>query len=139
MTQRDVVLRWIEQVSRVIARLLYGPGPVDLVEAREAIEDALAQHLGPLNALLPRLDVESAVALIRDPDRLYGLARLLALRAALEQAEGNAAAALATRRRVRGLAEAAIAAQPEAPEEWHAWLTALREEDAAMDRGDGPA
>jgi hypothetical protein len=38
--QRDVVLRWIEEIGRVIRRLLHGAGAADLDQAAALIEDA---------------------------------------------------------------------------------------------------
>jgi len=99
LPQRDVVLRWIEQIAQVIRRMLAGPGPVDLDLATAQVEEAIAQLLGPLDQLVPRLDVESAAALIADPDRLNGLAQLLDLRGAIEQAAGNGQAAEQIRER----------------------------------------
>lgn len=99
MPQRDVVLRWIEQIAQVVRRMLAGPGPVDLELAGQRVEEAIEQLLGPLSLLVPRLDVPSAAALIAEADRLMGLAQLLDLRGAIEQAAGRGDAALATRQR----------------------------------------
>jgi hypothetical protein len=93
MTQRDVVLRWIEQIVQVVRRMLAGPGPVDLDLAGEQVDEAIEQLLGPLALLVPRLDVPSAAALISDADRLTGLSQLLDLRGAIEQANGHLDAA----------------------------------------------
>ena len=79
--------------------MLAGPGPVDLDLAAERVEEAIAQLLGPLELLVPRLDVQSAAAIIGDPDRLSGLAQLLDLRGAIEQAGGKSDAAERTRGR----------------------------------------
>jgi hypothetical protein len=133
MTQRDVLLRWIEQVARVIERLLHGPGPVDLELARDQIEAAIAQHLGPLQAVLPRLDLPSAAGLLHDPDRIYGYAQLLALLSAVEQA-ANAPAAAGTRVRAIALAREALTRCSSPPEEWRRWVEAA-ERPGADPRG----
>lgn len=99
MAQRDVVLRWIEQIAAVVRRMLFGPGPPDLDAARRHVAEATAQHLGKLATVIPRLDVPSAVALLQDRDRILGLALLLDLHASIEQASGAAEAAEATRKR----------------------------------------
>jgi len=99
MTQRDVVLRWIEQIARVVRRMLQGPGPADVIAARVHLEEAMSQHLGSLALVIPRLDVPSAVGLLQDPDRILGLALLLDLQASVEAAAGDAAAAAKTRER----------------------------------------
>jgi hypothetical protein len=142
MPQRDVVLRWIEQVSRVVARLLHGPGPIDLELAADQVEAALAHHLGPLHALLPQLEFASAAALLHDPDRLFGYAQLLALLAAVQQAQDDSRAPV-TRARALAMAREAIGRDPDAPEEWRAWLAeaerapATQQSDPAA--GDRPA
>ena len=124
MPQRDVFLRWIEQIARVVARLLHGPGPPDLGLAREHITDALEQHLGPLHVVLPRLDLASAAAILADPERIFGYAQLLALLGAVEQAAGEAEAD-----RTKALAafepgREAIARSEDVPQEWRDWLQA---------------
>lgn len=93
MAQRDVVLRWIEQIVRVVRRMLFGPGPPDLTAARVHVEEANAQLLGPLALLVPRLDVPSAARLLQEPERITALAMLLDLEAAIVEAEGDSPAA----------------------------------------------
>ena len=39
--QRDLILRWLEQLALVIRRLLYGPGPVDIELAEHRLAEAL--------------------------------------------------------------------------------------------------
>ena len=121
MPQRDVVLRWLEQLSLLIRRLLYGPGPVDLELAARHIEEALQQHLGHMATLVPRLDVASAARLLHDPDRIFGYAQLTGLQAAVLSAGGDPGAA-SLKVRALGLAREALARVPEPPAEWQAWL-----------------
>jgi len=99
MVQRDVVLRWIEQIAAVVRRILLGKGPADLELARRHVSEATTQHLGRLALIIPRLDVTSAVALLQDHDRILGLALLLDLEASIEQAAGNTVAATRLRER----------------------------------------
>ncbi len=108
MPQRDVVLRWIEQIVQVVRRMLAGPGPVDFELARERVHEAIEQLLGPLALLVPRLDVPSAAALIGDADRLKGLSQLLDLRGAIEQADGNVDAAERTLERAAAFRNEAV-------------------------------
>jgi hypothetical protein len=119
--QRDVLLRWLEQLSLLIRRLLYGPGPVDIELAEHHIQDALEQHLGPMTALVARLDVPSVATLLHDPDRIFGYAQLVGLQAAVLAARGDPGAA-ALQVRAVGLAREAIARSPEVPAEWSTWL-----------------
>ena len=107
--QRDVVLRWIEQIVATVRRMLLGPDAVDPAMAMPIIEEAIYQLLGPLALLVPRLDVPSAAALLRDPERILGLARLLELKAMALQADSRAEEAAEVRQRAQGFAHAANA------------------------------
>jgi len=78
--QRDVVLRWIEQIVATVRRMLLGPSAVDPAVVDRMIDDAIGKLLGPLTLVVPQLDVPSVVTLLRDPDRIAGLARLLELK-----------------------------------------------------------
>lgn len=107
--QRDVVLRWIEQIVATVRRMLLGPDAVDPAMAMPIIDEAIHQLLGPLALLVPRLDVQSAAALLRDPERLLGLARLLELKAMALQALSRGAEANDLVQRARGFERAANA------------------------------
>ena len=107
MTQRDVVLRWIEQIAGVVRRMLLGPGPADLNVARAHVVEATEQLLGPLALLVPRLDARSAAGLLRDPERVFGLAFLLELEAEIAAAAGNDINAAQLRSRAAELRAAA--------------------------------
>jgi hypothetical protein len=107
--QRDVVLRWIEQIVATVRRMLLGPDAVDPAMAMPIIDEAIYQLLGPLALLVPRLDVPSAAALLRDPERILGLARLLELKAMALQADSRAEEAAEVRQRAQGFAHAANA------------------------------
>ena len=103
--QRDVVLRWIEQIVATVRRMLLGPSAVDPEVADRMIDDAIAKLLGPLNLVIPRLDVASVVTLLRDPERLTGLVRLLELKAMALERMGKPDAADALRVRAAQLAD----------------------------------
>lgn len=81
--QRDVVLRWIEQIVATVRRMLLGPSAVDPAVVDRMIDDAIGKLLGPLTLVVSQLDVPSVVTLLRDPERIAGLARLLELKAAV--------------------------------------------------------
>jgi hypothetical protein len=104
--QRDLVLRWLEQLSLLIRRLLYGPGPVDLELAEHHLAEAMQQHLGPLALLVPRLDPASAANLLHDPDRILGYAELVGLEALIKEQRNDPGAA-GLRQRAGALAEIA--------------------------------
>ena len=122
MAQRDTVLRWIEQLGKLVARLLHGGATGGFEAAREQIAAATAALLGPLALLAPRLGPASAAELLRDPHRIFGWAQLLDLDAAVLGAEGKAADAAALRERAVELAREAVhRADPPRPE-WEAWI-----------------
>lgn len=107
--QQDVVLRWIEQIVATVRRMLLGPDAVDPAMAMPIIDAAIHQLLGPLALLVPKLDVSSAAALLRDPDRILGLARLLELKAMALQADARSDEAADVRTRAAAFQLAANA------------------------------
>ena len=118
MAQRDVVLRWIQQAARVIARLLRGGKPGDLELARIELESAEEALLGPLARLIPALETRSASALLGDPERILGYGRLLLLRSALRRALGEEEAAAQDESRGREFQDLALAARPDLATLW---------------------
>lgn len=122
--QRDLVLRWIEQIARLIARLLLGGTQADLAAARDQVREAVSGLLGPLEPLIPRLEVSSASDLLADPDRIFGYAQLLDLDAVIAGATGDPAGAADGRERARCFAHEALARTPEPRPDWVAWVAA---------------
>ncbi|HEY7029249.1 MAG TPA: hypothetical protein VH438_16660 [Gemmatimonadales bacterium] len=118
MAQRDVVLRWIQQAARVIARLLRSGKPGDLELARIELESAEEALLGPLARLIPALEAQSASVLLSDPERILGYARLLMLRSALRRAEGEEEAAAQDESRGQEFQDLALAARPDLARLW---------------------
>jgi hypothetical protein len=129
VSQRDVVLRWIEQLGLVVARLLHGPGEADLALVEDQVRGAITQILGALSETIPRLDTASAADLLHDPERIYGYARLLGLLAALEQASDKPGFG-ETRQRAEALAREAVARIATPPAEWLEWIEELGAADA---------
>jgi hypothetical protein len=122
LVQRDIVLRWIAQLSALIARILRRDSTLSLELARQYLEDAEAQVLGALSGLVPRLDAESAARLLEDPNRIYGYAQTLALRSALAGAAGAQAEADALAARAAAMGRAALARLSSPPEQWVEWV-----------------
>lgn len=120
--QRDLVLRWIEQLGVLIRRLIEGKRDGDLPAAREQIRQATEGLLGPLLQLIPRLEIESAADLLADPDRIFGYAQLLDLDGAISEALGEVDAAADSRRRAVEFARAAAARLTEPRQEWEQWI-----------------
>jgi hypothetical protein len=124
VAQRDVVLRWIEQLGRLVARLLGRGSPGDLAAARDQVDEAVASLLGPLAQLLPRLEADSAAELLGDPERTFAYAQLLDLDAAVRQAMGEPEAAREVRARAVALGEAAVSRAGGERTTWIEWIAA---------------
>jgi hypothetical protein len=120
--QRDLVLRWIEQLGRLVARLVGLGGKAELAAARDQVSEATINLLGPLAMLVPRLETTSAAELLADPDRIFGYAQLLDLDGAISEALGEVDAAADSRRRAVEFARAAAARLTEPRQEWEQWI-----------------
>ena len=118
MAQRDLVLRWIAQAARVVARMLGRRGPGDLELARGAIDEAMQSLLGHLALVMPSLDAVTAVSLLREPERVHGYAWLLGLQAALSRAAGDEAEAGRLEARSEACYRAAVQADPTLASVW---------------------
>lgn len=123
--QRDLVLRWLEQLRLVIARILRGErdAGTELVEIE--LDQAIEQLLGGSAALVDRLDAASAASLLTDPTRIFGYAEALALKSALVRARGSAEPAAILARRALDLGREAVRREPLPPKEWTDWIAAM--------------
>lgn len=122
MPQRDMMLGWIEQVSRLVEELIHGPGAPDLQQASDRIDAAMAQHLGNLQPLMPQLDVGSAATLLNEPERIFGYAQLLWARGTVAAARGDADAPL-HQARALDFARLALARATDPPVAWRQWVS----------------
>lgn len=120
--QRDLVLRWIEQLGALIRRLLHGRAEADFPAAREQIREATDALLGSLSLLVPRLDVASAAELLADPHRLFGYAQLLDLEGVVAGAMGDEATRQEQRARALGFAAEALRRAGDPQPEWEQWI-----------------
>jgi len=118
--QRDLMLGWIEQISRLVSALLDGPSP-DLAQASDKIDAAMAQHLGNLAPLMPQLDVATASTLLSEPERIFGYAQLLSAQASVAAARGDDSAP-ATEARALAFGRVALARATDPPNGWRAWV-----------------
>lgn len=126
--QRDVVLRWLQQISAIIAKLLRGDPTITVQFARDQLQDAKQMLLGSLEPLLLHLDPPRVADFLVDPYRTYGYAQLLALESALERAEGRPERATALTGRALALAREAVRRADPVPSEWEAWIAAAEGE-----------
>lgn len=123
--QRDLVLRWLEQLRLLIARVVRGERDAGTELAEMEVDRALGQLLGGAGGLVDRLDAPSAAALLGDPYRTFGYAEALALKSALVKARGGPAAEVAGLvARSLALAREAVRRCPDPPPEWSEWLAA---------------
>ena len=123
--QRDVVLRWLEQLSALIAKLLRRDPTADLVLIEQQLADAEGQLLGPVRTLVERLSPESAAELLTDPVRIHGYAQLVAFRSAIARSQGHPAEADELARRALALGREAVARADPVPPDWIEWLGRL--------------
>ncbi len=119
-------MRWIEQLGRLIARLLGTGDPGDLSAAREEVEAALDRLLAGLALVVPRLDPAAAADILHDPDRLFAYAQLLALKSAILRAEGNPAEAGLQSARAVAFASEAVRRSRDPMPAWERWLDAAQ-------------
>jgi hypothetical protein len=120
--QRDLVLRWIESISRLIARLLGRRDEAAMAEAEARLAEAMAQLLGPIEPVAARLTAASAAELLHDPARIFGYARLLALAGALAETRGESDLARTAKERAVELGREAVRRDAEPPSEWTDWV-----------------
>ena len=121
--QRDLVLRWIEQLGRLVARLVGLGGKAELGAARDQVAEASINLLGPLSLLVPRLETSSAAELLADPDRIFGYAQLLDLDGTISEGMGEKDAATESRRRALEFAREAVTRSSEPRPDWERWIT----------------
>jgi hypothetical protein len=122
--QRDLVLRWIEAIAQLVARAMHGgqTPAEELSRAREKIAELTGGLLGGVSGLVPRMAVESAAALIPDPDRLWQYAELLDLDGAVLEALGDDVGCARARARALGFARIAAGRVTKVPPDWEKWL-----------------
>lgn len=105
----DWLVRELQVLGAVIARMLGLKGGGQLHEARAALDDAEGELLGPLAGVVPRLDSATAAHIVAEPRRIAAWARLLHERADLLRLAGDAAGAAALEQRAGELAAEAWA------------------------------
>jgi hypothetical protein len=101
ITERDFILRAIQQIGQSLARIAglrrSGKADVALMETQQTS----GSILGPMAAMVERLDPSSAVMLLAEPKKIRAYGLLVAERSAVHEALGDTAAA--QRDRVRAI------------------------------------
>ncbi len=127
--QRDIVLRWLEQIRALVARMLRGDRDAEIELIDHHIDGAIGQLLGSSTALIERLEPGPAASVLGDPLRIHGYAQLVALRsAALGARQGDPAKVRSLAERAVQLTREAIRRADPAPPEWLEWLAAMEDE-----------
>src|SRR6185295_19145384 len=125
--QRDLVLRWIESMAKLIRAFLRRGDVPSLEAAQDQLDNAAREYLGPMADLARRLEPASVAEILADPYRIYGYAHLLALESAVVRALGRSDDADRLGARAVALGDLAIERHGDAPPEWTAWVAAARE------------
>ena len=102
--EKDFIMREIERIVAVIARILQLKQHDDLDGALEVIQHSYTELFGPLGEFLAQTDVATVTQLITDPVQMAGLARLLRVEANVRESAGDSTAADAIKRRALELA-----------------------------------
>jgi hypothetical protein len=124
MFERDYVMRAVKQVAEALARVL-GLRQLGKQEEADRELDELYRGLVPFDReLLQLLDPQTLVGMIRDPERVHGICRLLAFEA--DEAEKRSELERAQRGRRRALA-LLVAGVPELDGDAEELAAALRE------------
>src|SRR5262245_60244124 len=126
--QRDVVLRWLEQLSAMIDKLLRRDPTADRILIEQQLADAEGQLVGPVRTLVERLSPESAAELLTDPFRIHGYAQLVAFRSAIARSQGQLAEADELARRALALGREAVTRADPVPSDWIEWVGRLEGE-----------
>jgi hypothetical protein len=108
-SREDYLLRMIQQMGAVLARMLGLKNGGQVHEAMQALDDAEGELLGPLAEVVPRVDSATAAHIVGQPLRIAAWARLLHERADLLRLAGDAAGAALTVARAGELAAEAEA------------------------------
>ena len=98
-SQQDYLLRMLQQVAAAIARMLRRKSAGDFVGARQELNAAIGQLLGPSAQLAPMMDSRTASGLVSDARIVTSWALLLRQDAELMRLLSMDAAAAATDRR----------------------------------------
>jgi hypothetical protein len=134
--QRDLVLRWLEQLSALIAKLLRRDPTADLTLIEHRLDEAEEQLLGPVRTLIDRLEPESAAELLADPYRIHGYAEVLAFRSAIARHFGRVDEGRELGERALRLGQEAIRRADPVPSHWTRWVESLAAD--LNDPGAGP-
>lgn len=107
LIDRDLILRQIRFLQQLLARVLKAQAAQDFAAALEQIRNGYREALGLPHELLARVDVGSALMMLRTPERHSAYRELLRAEAATLHAQGEVNAAQAVERRLAQVESAA--------------------------------
>jgi hypothetical protein len=110
--REDYVMRMVRQLAQALARIAGLRGASKLDEALAEADAAMAGLGGVDPRLVDSADPSVLVAVIRDPARREAVGRILAERAAIAEARGEAVRAAALREKSAALLASAGPAAP---------------------------
>lgn len=137
LVQRDYILRMIERIAAAIARVMKRKSDGDLVGARQELQQATMELLGPASAMALMVDSRTAANLVGDAKRIQLWCRLLAEDREVLQSMGREAEARNADRRIVELLLEAWKREKEWDDETRAVFAAARARggDDAIDPG----
>ena len=137
LVQRDYILRMIERIAAVLARAMKRKSDGDLVGARQELQQATMELLGPAAAMALLVDSRTAANLVGDAKRIQLWCRLLSEDREVLQAMGRESEARNTNRRIVELLLEAWTREKDWDDDTHAVFSAARAHggDAAIDAG----
>jgi hypothetical protein len=127
ITERDFILRAIQQIGEALARIAgmrrSGRAEAALMEAQQTA----AGILGPMASMVEGLDAQSATMLLAQPNKIRAYGLLVAERSAVHDALGDKSAALHDRLRALELLVAWMKMSGNLDDEVRAALEGLRD------------
>ncbi len=104
---RDLIMRQLRFLQQLLARIRQTQAEQDFPTALEQIHDGYRDVLGLSYELLSRVDISSALLMVRTPERRQAYLELLRTEAELQRASGAASTADSLERRATQFERAA--------------------------------
>jgi hypothetical protein len=104
---RDVIMRQLRFLQQLLARVLKTQAEQDFPTALDQLHNGYREVLGISHDVLSRIDANSALLMLRTPERRQAYLELLRAEAEMQRAAGDPKAAESLARRVTQLERAA--------------------------------
>ncbi|AKT37206.1 hypothetical protein [Chondromyces crocatus] len=96
--QRDYLLRMIDQLAHAIGRAMFARKAGNLEEAQQIVQETADGLLGPVRAMVEKVDASSAALLLGSHEKITAYALLVAEEAMIQEAAGEPRAKSSHRR-----------------------------------------